>query len=106
MLHIYIFICVQCHQAKVVSLSSSSLEIFKLGLASGHTIVMAYANVHNAHVGGEEVDQAISASAWQAIEWIAHGLAIRIQAIAHSTVAGSIAAAAYQLLINLKSRRI
>lgn len=75
-----------------------------LGLSIGHTILVAYANVYDAHIGREEVDQAIGASAWQAIERIAHGLAIGIETITHAAIAGSIAAAAHQLLINLPKK--
>lgn len=66
---------------------------------------MANADIDNAHVGRQEVDQAIGASARQPIEGIAHGLAIGIETIAHPTIAGRIAAAAHQLLINLCQER-
>lgn len=62
---------------------------------------MANAHIDNAHVGGQEVDQTIGTSAGQAIEGITHGLAIGVAAIAHATVAGSIAAAANKFLIDL-----
>lgn len=99
----YIYVCIrQCQRGKVVALTSSARCGFNLGLSSDHAILVANADVHDAHVGRQEVDQAIGASARQAIEGIAHGLAIGIEAIAHAAVAGSIAAAAHQLLIDLE----
>lgn len=61
----------------------------------GGGVVVADAHIDDAHVGGQEVNQAIGTGAGQAIEGVAHGLAIGVTAIAHATVAGSIAAASH-----------
>lgn len=86
-------------QAKVVIIIQSGGCNLLTGTGGG--VVVADAHIDNAHVGGQEVDQTIGTSAGQAIEGITHGLAIGVEAIAHATVAGSIAATAHQLLIDL-----
>lgn len=86
-------------QAKVVVMISAGegVEGFLSSLVAGvgGGVVVADAHIDDAHVGGQEVNQAIGTGAGQAIEGVAHGLAIGVAAIAHATVAGSIAAASH-----------
>jgi len=76
-------------------------ERFHLVLALDSAVLVANGHVHDAHVGREEVHQAVHSSAGQPVEGIAHGLAIGVEAIPDSTVGGGIAAATHQLLVNL-----
>lgn len=89
-------------RTKVVIIISSGGCSLLTGTGGG--VVVANAHIDNAHVGGQEVDQTIGTSAGQTIEGITHGLAIGVEAIAHATVASSIAAAANKFLIDLQIR--
>lgn len=80
-------------QAKVVVMIGGGGFSLVAGIGGG--VVVADAHVDDAHVGGQEVNQAIGTGAGQAIEGVTHGLAIGIAAIAHAAVAGGIAAAAH-----------
>jgi len=63
-------------------------------------------DLHGAHVGRQEVLQDLGASTRLAIEGEAHGLAIRIEAIAQSAVgSGDAAAAICDRLVNLHKER-
>lgn len=63
---------------------------------------MADVHVHDAHVGREEVNQAVDSAAGQPVEGESHGLAIRVKTVTDATVGSGIAAPTHQLLVNLE----
>jgi len=66
---------------------------------------MGNGNLHGAHVGREEVLQELGTLSGQAIEGVAHGLAIRIETVAKTAIGSSIGAGTLRCLYNLEEIR-